>query len=82
LKGRMPDARLERLVLAIAAGVGIDALIWLTDIAGLSREQAVEVMRWSAVALLRSALAEEEAEPQADDPRPAYWRDVGGPWVG
>ncbi len=20
--------------------------------------------------------------PQADDPRPNYWRNVGGPWVG
>lgn len=20
--------------------------------------------------------------PQADDPRPSFWRDAGGPWVG
>ena len=30
----------------------------LTDIAGLSRTEAAEVMRWSAGALLRAALAE------------------------
>jgi AcrR family transcriptional regulator len=56
LRGRLPEAELERLVLAIAAAVGIDALVWLTDIAGLSRKRAVEVMRWSARSLLRAAL--------------------------
>jgi hypothetical protein len=38
--------------------VGIDSLVWLTDIAGLSRAEAVELMRWSARALLLTALAE------------------------
>jgi AcrR family transcriptional regulator len=56
LRGRLPEPELQRLVLAIAAGVGIDALVWLTDIAGLSPERAVDVMRWSALALLQSAL--------------------------
>lgn len=53
---RLPQAELQRLVHAIAAAVGIDALIWLTDIAGLSRDEAVDVMRWSARALLQAAL--------------------------
>ena len=46
---------------AIAATIGIDALVWLTDIAGLSREHAVDVMRWSARALLQAALADADA---------------------
>jgi len=58
LRGRVPEADLRRLVHAIAATVGIDALVWLTDIAGLSREHAVDVMRWSARALLQAAIAE------------------------
>jgi AcrR family transcriptional regulator len=58
LRGRIPEPELDRLVLAIAAAVGIDALVWLTDIGGLSRTRAVEVMRWSARSLLRAALAE------------------------
>jgi AcrR family transcriptional regulator len=58
LRGRLPEAELERLVLAIAATVGIDALVWLTDLAGLSREEAVATMRWSGSALLRAALAD------------------------
>jgi AcrR family transcriptional regulator len=56
LSDRMSEAQLNRLVLAIRSAVGIEALVWLTDIAGLSSEEAVEVMRWSASALLRSAL--------------------------
>lgn len=58
LRGRLSEAQLQRLVHAIAATVGIDVLVWLTDIAGLSREQATEVMRWSARALLQGALSE------------------------
>jgi AcrR family transcriptional regulator len=56
LQGRLSEPDLQRLVLAIASAVGIDALVWLTDIAGLSRPQAVDVMRWSARALLQAAL--------------------------
>ena len=58
LRGRMPKRELRRLVLAIRSAAGIEALVWLTDIAGLSREEAAKLMRWSAQALLRSALAE------------------------
>ena len=58
LRGRLPERELRRLVIAIASAVGIDALVWLTDIAGLSRPQAVEQMRWSARALLKAALAD------------------------
>jgi AcrR family transcriptional regulator len=58
LGSQLPDRELRRLVHAIGATVGIEALVWLTDIAGLSRQQAVEVMRWSARTLLGAALAD------------------------
>jgi AcrR family transcriptional regulator len=58
LRGQMPEPDLRRLVLAIRSAVGIEALVWLTDIAKLSRDEAGELMRWSAQALLRSALRE------------------------
>jgi AcrR family transcriptional regulator len=58
LRDRMSEAQLKRLAVAIRSTAGIEALVWLTDIAGLSRKQAVEVMRGSARALLRSALAD------------------------
>jgi AcrR family transcriptional regulator len=58
LRSQMAERDLRRLVLAIRSGAGIESLVWLTDIAGLSRNEAVELMRWSTGALLRSALAE------------------------
>ena len=52
----LPEGDLMRLVLAIRSATGIEALVWLTDVAGLSREDATALMRGSAQALLRSAL--------------------------
>jgi hypothetical protein len=56
LEGRMPEGELRRLVYGIGATLGIEAFVWLTDMAGLSREEAVEVMRSNARTLLHSAL--------------------------
>jgi AcrR family transcriptional regulator len=61
LRGVMSERDLRRLILAIRSAAGIEALVWLTDIAGLSRKEAVQLMRWSAGALLRSAMAESRA---------------------
>jgi AcrR family transcriptional regulator len=54
---RWPKAKVRRLALAIRTTIGIEALVWLTDVAGLTREEAVKTMRWSAAALLRGALS-------------------------
>ena len=56
LEGRLSDAERHALVLAIRATIGIEALAWLTDVAGQSRDDAVALMRWSAQALLGAAL--------------------------
>jgi AcrR family transcriptional regulator len=56
LRDRMPASDLRRLVLAIRATLGIEALVWLTDIGGLSREEAVEIMRSSARTLADAAI--------------------------
>jgi AcrR family transcriptional regulator len=58
MRGRMPDRELHRLALAIRATIGIEALVWLIDIGGLSREEAADLMRSSARTLLRVALAD------------------------
>ena len=58
LRAQLTERDLRRLILAIRSTAGIEALVWLTDIAGLSRREAVQLMRWSARALLKSALAE------------------------
>ncbi len=58
LRGVMSERDLKRLTLAIRSAAGIEALVWLTDVAGLSRKEAVQLMRWSAGALLRSAMTD------------------------
>jgi AcrR family transcriptional regulator len=56
LEGRIPEPELRRLVYGIGATLGIEAFVWLTDMAGLSREEAAEVMSTNARTLLRSEL--------------------------
>jgi AcrR family transcriptional regulator len=56
LRGRMPEPELRRLVYGIGATLGIEAFVWLTDMGGLSGEEAAEVMRSNASTLLSSAL--------------------------
>ena len=60
LEGRMPEHELRRLTYGICATLGIEALVWLTGMGGLSREEAAEVMRWNARTLLRCALERPE----------------------
>ena len=64
LRGRIPDQELRRLALATRCAVGIEALVWLTDVAGLPREHAVEVMRWSAQALYQTTTSKPPVTPQ------------------
>jgi AcrR family transcriptional regulator len=68
LRNQLTDAGLHTLVLAIRSATGIEALAWLTDVAGLSRNEAVDVMRWSAQGLLHAALTT-GAPGTADRPR-------------
>ena len=68
LRGTLTDDALDSLVRAIRAAAGIEALAWLTDIAELSREEARELMRWSARALLRQALAEASSNSRSLSP--------------
>jgi len=58
LRAEMSEREVHRLVLAIRSATGIEALAWLTDIGGLSRNDAADLMRWSARSLLQSAVAD------------------------
>jgi AcrR family transcriptional regulator len=62
LRAEMPEREVHRLVLAIRSAIGIEALVWLTDIGGLSRDDAADLMRWSARALLQSAVADHRSD--------------------
>jgi AcrR family transcriptional regulator len=61
LHSEMPAADVHRLAVAIRSATGIEALAWLTDIAGLSRHEATALMRWSARAMLDAAIADNAA---------------------
>lgn len=55
LREHMASAELRRLALAIRATLGIEALVWLTDVGHVSREEAIEIMGSSARTLLEAA---------------------------
>jgi len=61
----LSQEQLHTLVLGIRATVGIEAIVWLVDVAGLSRKDAVALARWSAQALLERALAVPPPTPTA-----------------
>ena len=56
LAGRLSERAIHHLALAIRSAVGIEALSWLTDVGKLDRQDAVDIMSWSAQALLHAAL--------------------------
>ena len=58
VEGDLSDDQIAQLVRAVRATIGIEALVWLVDVGGLSRSEAVALMRWSAQALLRHALTD------------------------
>jgi AcrR family transcriptional regulator len=70
LRKWMPEPALRRLILAIRSATGIEARVWLTDVAGLSSEDAIELMRWSARAMYRAAVAEHRKHPKRGRKRP------------
>lgn len=55
LRAEMSDAEVRRLSVAVRSATGIEALVWLLDVAGLKRKEATELMRWSARAMLDAA---------------------------
>jgi AcrR family transcriptional regulator len=55
VKSTMPKQKFRRLAISIAAVLGIEMLVWLTDVAGMSRSEACELMRNSARALAKEA---------------------------
>lgn len=55
LSDGLSDEQLRQLVFSVRATIGIEAIVWLVDVAGLSRSEAVALTRWSARALLERA---------------------------
>jgi AcrR family transcriptional regulator len=55
---QLTDAGVRRLALAARSAVGIESLVWLLDVAGVTHEEAADIMLSSARALVRDALAD------------------------
>ena len=55
LQPTMSPSEVHRLAVAIRSATGIEAFVWLIDVAGLSRDEATSLMRWSAQAMLDAA---------------------------
>ena len=58
LEEEMSGEAVRKLAIAIRAAIGIEALVWLIDVAGVSREEALAIVRSSALAILRGARAD------------------------
>lgn len=79
LREHMTARELHRLALAIRATTGIEALVWLTDVAGLSARDARELMRSSARALLRDTLRNHPNISRRATPASTRSRNTGRP---
>jgi len=53
---QLGKAGVRRLAIAVRSAVGIESYVWLVDVAGLSRDEAAEVMRSNARAVAHDAL--------------------------
>lgn len=56
LQGQLVEDELDRLTYALAVVMGIESTLVLRDICGLDAEEILAVQRWSAQALVRSAV--------------------------
>jgi len=56
LSERLTPTEQRHLAIRIRSMAGIESLVWLVDVAGLSRKRAFEVMRGNAHAVLASAV--------------------------
>jgi AcrR family transcriptional regulator len=66
LRSQLSKSRFARLVSALAVCTGMEAILVLRDIRGLTPPQTIQVSQWMARAMLREALS--EAKRKADEP--------------
>ncbi|MFF2549529.1 TetR/AcrR family transcriptional regulator [Nocardia sp. NPDC058058] len=55
LRDARPEVDIHRLAIAIRSATGIESFIWLVDVAGLTRPEAIETLCATAQALLAAA---------------------------
>jgi AcrR family transcriptional regulator len=57
----LPEERKRRLRAALALTMGIDSIVTMKDVCGLEDQEALAVLRWAAIVLLRAGLEENDA---------------------
>ena len=67
LRSRLSKAKYENLVSAIAVCTGMEAVLVLRDIRGLTAAQAIQVSQWMAQAMLREALIESKSQKSEEN---------------
>lgn len=63
--GHLPGEQYRRLRAALALTIGIDSIVIMKDVCGLDDDEALEVLRWSAITMLRAALAADDSQAGA-----------------
>lgn len=58
LPADVPPANRDRLAAALIPLFGSDAIVWTTDIANLTRDEAIELLAWMAQALIAATLSD------------------------
>jgi AcrR family transcriptional regulator len=61
VKGEIDTATYDRLAMSLTLVLGIDPIVALTDIAEVSREEALDALAWTARTLVEGALAQSPA---------------------
>lgn len=64
VKSDLGAERFQRLLFALAMCMGIESVIVLKDICGMTDEEAVQVKRWATQALLTASLTEAHESPE------------------
>ena len=62
LPGSVEQDTRRRLAAALLPLFGADAIVWTTDVAGLDREAALDVLAWTASTLVRAVLGESDGK--------------------
>lgn len=62
LRGELPEAAWRRLRNALSLTLGIDSVVIMKDVCGIEQdEEILDVLRWTALAVLNATLTEEES---------------------
>ena len=62
LQGRVPSKQLDKLIHALSLVTGVESLVVMRDICEIEPKEAERILRWTAKAILKTALAENDLE--------------------